>query len=89
MSGWQRRTTFWRSIGQLLGHLVASTIVFVTLYTFGWALSWYLSSLQALHPFEPESAQKLERWWFAADVLLSGAAMIASIFRFIRELLEG
>lgn len=90
MNGWNnRRKTVWTSIGSLVGHLLASTITFVVLFTLGWALSWYLGSLEKLHAFEPESVARLERYWFGADVLLCGAATVASIFRFIRDLLEG
>lgn len=90
MGGWQRRrNTVWISIGDLAGHLLASSLVFVMLFTLGWALSWYLSTLEGVHPFEPESVARLERYWFGADVLLCGAATVTSIVRFIRDLLEG
>lgn len=89
MSGWHRRNTFWTLIAKLLGHLVGSAAIFVTLFTLGWALSWYLSSLEGLHAFEPESAAKLEKWWFWGDAFLSVSVFVSGIFRFIRDVLEG
>lgn len=92
MNQWRRRDTFWNSIVLLIGHLAATALVFVSLFTFGWLVSWIFSAMNAIHPFaDPvwRLVNSLEMWLTYLDLVVSGVVLLAGVVRFFRDLLEG
>lgn len=95
-SGWptrgaSRSSVFWRSILLLLGHLLATAAVFVALFTLGWLVSCAFNYLNSIHKFPSTILillTHLEVGLVYIDAGLSGAVLLAGIFRFIRDVLE-
>jgi hypothetical protein len=57
----RRPKTFWRSVRQLIGHLLATSLIFLMLFAIAWALSWLLTCLDSLHKFPPEIFEIITR----------------------------
>jgi hypothetical protein len=89
--GLKRPKTFWRSVRQLIGHLLATSLIFLLLFAIAWALSWLLTCLDSLHKFPPEIFEIITRcevWLIYGDVIMSAAVLIVGAFRFFGDLFE-
>ena len=86
-----RPKTFWRSVRNLLGHLLATSLIFLLLFAIAWALSWLLACLDSLHKFPPEIFDLIARfevWSIYGDAALSCAVLLIGAYRFFGDLLE-
>jgi hypothetical protein len=89
--GRRRPKTFWNSVRVLVGHLIATSIIFSLLFAIAWALSWLLACLDSLHSFPPdmyELIKRMEIWLIYADAIISAAALLFGAFRFFTDLFE-
>lgn len=90
---WPRpENRFWHSILLLVGHLGAGPLVFTTIFTFGWGVSFLFDYLNAIRHFSPEMFKlvaKLEIGLFYFDTVVGGLVLLISVFRFLRNVLEG
>jgi hypothetical protein len=83
--------TFWRSVRNLIGHLLATSLIFMLVFATAWALSWLLTCLDSLHKFPPqifEMITRFEVWLIYGDAGLSGAVLLIGAIRFFDDLLE-
>lgn len=83
------RKTFWDSVLGLIGHLVGSGVLFISFYLVGWAVSFVIHYLQAIHAMPDEIqnfVQRIELWWVYADAVLCAVVMVAGAVTFIREM---
>ena len=72
-------------------HLGMTALVFVSMFTFGWLVSFLFTFLDNIHPFPEEIFKlvvRLELYLVYLDAGLSGAILITGIFRFVQEILE-
>jgi uncharacterized membrane protein HdeD (DUF308 family) len=84
--GRRRSKSFWESVWTLLGHLLGTAAIFVTLFGIARGLSWLLAGLDSLHSFPPEIfaiITRIEAWLIYADavcglVMLIGPCASAS-----------
>jgi hypothetical protein len=93
MNSWGRtRGTFWRSIFQLIGHLGGTALVFVALFSLGWAVSCSFNYLNSIHKFPDEIFElvtRLEVGLVYIDAAVSGVVLTAGIVRFVVEVFKG
>lgn len=94
--GWARPrsrfSSFWRSIFLLLGHLVATALVFVALFTLGWWVSWVFNYLNAIRKFPAPILivlTHLEIGLVYIDAGVSGCVLLAGIIRFVLDVWKG
>ena len=74
-----------------MGHLLATSLIFLFLFAIAWALSWTLTCLDSLHEFPPEIfgiITRFEVWLIYGDAALSGAVLLIGAYRFFSDLLE-
>ncbi len=84
----RRRKTFWQHVGSLLGHLSATAVIFVTVFTLGWAISFIVHYLDSIHPFSPRSRDLIEHievslLWI--DTGISGLVLLVGASRFVHD----
>ena len=83
------RATFVGAVSSLIGHIVATAILFVTIMAVTWAISWSFSYLNEIHKF-PSVTQKiliiLEVGLLSIDALLCLVLILFGAKRFITEL---
>ena len=89
---WNRNggNTYWTSIRLLIGHLVATAIIFVSLFTIAWGLAALLSWFNAIHPFPlPIFAfvTKLEISLVYVDAAFCAIVLLGGTWRFIKDIL--
>jgi hypothetical protein len=91
-SSGRTRGTFWRSILQLIGHLGATALVFVALFSLGWIVSCSFNYLNSIHRFPDEILElvtRLEVGLVYIDAAVSGVVLTAGIVRFVLEVFRG
>ena len=85
------RRSFVEMIFWLIAHLVGTAVIFVSFFTIGWAVSWALHALHAIHAFPEDIFRvivRFEVWVVYADAVLCAFVLIAAAWRFALELLE-
>ncbi len=67
-SGWRatqshrdHNPSFGQSVLRLLGHLLGTAVLYVTLFTLAWGLSFFCTWLNSMHPFSDEALRHLLR----------------------------
>jgi len=75
----------------LIGHLAATALVFVSLFTLGWTVSFIFNYLHTVHEF-PAGIFKLvagsEIGLIYLDAIVCGVVLLAGILRYVRDVLE-
>lgn len=88
----RRHDSHWNAIWSLIGHLIATAIVFVSLFTLGWLVSLSFQHLNGIHPF-PEPIFRfislLEIALFYLDAAASVVVLLIGIVRYLAAVLEG
>lgn len=83
------RESFVGAVGDLIGHIAATALLFVAIMAATWAISWAFSYLNEIHRF-PAISQTiltcLEVILLAIDALLCLALILYGARRFIHEL---
>lgn len=83
------RGSFVGAVGDLIGHVAATALLFIAIMAATWAISWAFSYLNEIHRF-PEISQTiltyLEVILLAIDALLCVALVSYGARRFIHEL---
>jgi hypothetical protein len=78
-------------VSKLVGHLLGTAFLFLSLVTIGWVVSYFLQYLDGVHAF-PESTLRvmtmLELYLMYADSLLCLMVLGAGAFRFCKDILE-
>lgn len=85
----RKKVSFTRSVLNLIGHLVGSSILFVTFIGLGWLISFFYHWLDAIHKFPHDVSifiAKCELYLVYADAILLGILIIVGAWRFIKEL---
>ena len=80
-----------QSFRLLIGHVVATAVVSVTIITVEWLLSLCLYYLNSIHRFPPQVytlAGRLDIWFFYLDCVLSGSLFVTGFVGFTSYLLE-
>ena len=88
----ERRGVHLRPFGLLIVHVACTAIVFASLFTIGWLVAVFFNYLNSIQKFPSQLytiIESLEVWLFYADCLLSGIVLLASVFRFVKDILEG
>ena len=89
--GRRRSKSFWESAWTLIGHLLGTAAIFVTLFGIAWGLSWLLAGLDSLHSFPPEILAiitRIEVWLIYGDAAVCGLVLLIGTVRFCIELIE-
>ena len=89
--GRRRSRPFRESVWTLIGHLLGTAGIFVTLFGIAWGLSWLVAGLDSLHSFPPEILSiitRIEVWLIYADAAVCGLVMLIGTVRFCLELIE-
>jgi hypothetical protein len=89
---WNRNggDTYWTSIRLLIGHLVGTAVIFVTLFTLAWGLATLLSWFNTIHPFPLQIfafVTKLEIGLVYADAVFCAIVLLGGTWRFLKEIL--
>src|SRR5438067_2152750 len=83
--------TYWGLVFGLLGHLFGTAVIFASLFTIGWAVSFFLHFLHNVHAF-PEQIllviTTLELYLVYGDSALCLIVLIAGAFRFCKHIIE-
>lgn len=82
---------FLMSILLLIGHLCATALVFIALFTLGWGVAVIFAFLHSVHAFPDqifELVSRLEVGLIYLDAAVCGVVLFAGIVRFVREVLE-
>ena len=91
MYSWSRsRNNFGRSILLLIGHLGATALVFVALFTLGWGVSCFFNYLDSIHKFPDEIFKlvtRLEIDLVYVDTVVGGVVLLTGIIRFVRDVI--
>lgn len=89
MTYYRGRGSFAGAVSELIGHILATAILFVAIMTATWAISWSFSYLDEIHRF-PAASQTiltyLEIMLLAIDALLCLALILYGAKRFVYEL---
>lgn len=90
-NGRGRRAPIWEPTSTLIGHLVSTTAVFVSLFTLTWLGSVVFSYLHAAHRFSQEALDlfvSVEITLLYLDAVICAVALLFGIARYFRTLLE-
>jgi hypothetical protein len=83
------RVTFVSAVSSLVGHIVGSASLFITIMAVTWSISWSFSYLNEIHNF-PEASQRiliyLEVTLLIIDAFLCVALIVFAAKRFVFEL---
>lgn len=85
-----RHKHFGRALAELVGHLLATSALFVTILLLSWGLAFLFSWLHAVHPFPAAIhgfLEKVELVLVYADAILCAVVLLYGTARFIKELL--
>jgi hypothetical protein len=83
--------SFWGAIFSLVGHLAGTAVIFVSLITLGWGVSFIMHSLDAVHHFPQEILNiftKFELYLTYLDIALCTVFLFAGARRFYRDIME-
>jgi uncharacterized BrkB/YihY/UPF0761 family membrane protein len=89
--GSRRPHNFWASVLSLIGHLVGTAVIFVSLITLGWLISFIMHFLHAIHQFPGEILwlfTRIELYLTYVDIGLCAIFIFAGARRFYRDVLE-
>jgi len=78
-------------VRHLIGHLAASALVFVTVFTFVWLIQFIVHWLDGMHPFSPatkEFIDGVELTLLYLDAAISLIVVGAGAVRFIRDVMS-
>lgn len=75
----------------LLGHLLASAVIFTSLFTMSWLVSLTLHALHRHHPFPEDMFRfvtRIELYLIYVDSVFSGAIVLFGMVRFCKQVIE-
>jgi hypothetical protein len=85
----RNKITFARAVLNLIGHLVGSSILFVSFILLGWCVSFFLHWLDGIHKLPPDVfvfITKCELYLVYGDAVLCGILFVAGAWKFFKEL---
>ncbi|GAC1626813.1 MAG: hypothetical protein NVS9B10_15130 [Nevskia sp.] len=85
----EREKPHWQSVLTLIGHMIGTAVIFVSMFGIGWSVSFLLEYLNSIHKFPSDIygvVTAVELYFLYADVLLCGVVLCAGAIRFIKEL---
>lgn len=85
----KKKITFLHSVLNLIGHLVGSSILFVSFIGLGWIISLFYHWLDGIHKFPQDVSTfitECELYLVYADAVLCGLVILVGAWRFIKEL---
>jgi len=94
LSGWghqERGRAFGRSVFQLLGHLLGTAFIYITLFAVAWIIGLASAWLNRLHPFGDDIfgfVSKVEKAILYGDTGLCGFVTLAGMWRFCKEVIK-
>ena len=86
---WNRSGGYWNSIRLLIGHLAATAIVFVSLFTIAWGLAALLSWFNTIHPFPVQIfafVTKLEVVLVYVDTAFCAIVLLGGTWQFLKDI---
>ena len=87
----KKKTTFIKSILNLMGHLLGSGILFVTFYAIIWGISNLIHWMDGIHKLPTDISlfiARCELWLIYADSFICALVLIVGAWRFVVELGE-
>lgn len=84
--------SYWKTVVALVGHLIATAVIFTSLFSIGWLVSLALHALHSVHPFPQETFRfvtRIEVYLVYLDSAVSGIVLLVGMGRFCRDMLEG
>lgn len=81
---------YWTSIRLLIGHLLGTAIVFVTLFAIAWGLTTLLSWFNTIHPFPLQIfafVARLEMGLVYVDTVFCAIVLLGGTWRFLKDIL--
>ena len=88
---WNRNggDAYWTSIRLLVGHLLGTAIIFMSLFTIAWGLATLLSWINTIHPFPLQIfafVTKLEIGLVYADAVFCAIVLLGGAWRFLKDI---
>lgn len=86
-----RPRNFLQSVFGLIGHLLATSTIYVAIIIFGWGISFLMHKLHEVHQFPEEILRifvRFEVYLTYADILIFVLFMFAGLRRFYIDLRE-
>ena len=77
---------YFESVVVLLGHIVVTGVIFISLVATGWAVSFAVHLLHQWHPFRTETLEfiaKFELYLFYGDSVLCAFVLVGGAIRFL------
>jgi hypothetical protein len=87
----ETKKTFWRAVFGLIGHLAGTAVIFISLITLDWGISFAMHTLHEVHEFPEEILKvftKFELYLTYLDIGLCTIFLFAGTRRFYREVME-
>jgi hypothetical protein len=94
VAGWDRGNdhhSFAWSVLKLLGHLIGTAIVFLTLFTLAWAIGFFCHRLNAIYPFADDTftfIARIEKVILWGDTALCAVVLLNSMWRFCKDVMR-
>lgn len=86
----KHKKPFIASLISLVGHMLGTGVIFLSLFLIAWGLAWSAHMLHTIHPFPDEIlgyVKKVEIVLFWVDTALCGFVSLVGIWRFGAEIL--
>ena len=88
LSTYSGHESYARSVLRLIGHLIGTAVIFVSLFAIGWTVSFVLHYLHGIFPFPTEIFDfitKFELYLVYGDSLLCAFVLLGGAVRFIKD----
>jgi hypothetical protein len=85
----EKKITFAQSVLNLIGHLIGSAILFISVFIIAWILSYVIHWFDSIHKLPEKTSTyiaQLEHWLVVGDSVLCLIVMIVGAYRFMRDL---
>ncbi len=82
----------WSPARRVVGHIAATTFIFISFVTLVWLASWGFSFLHSIHAFSDEAYQifrTLEVVLVFIDATLSGVVLLCGLWQYILSTMRG
>lgn len=84
----ERKPSYWASVVKLVTHFLGCGVIFVSLITIAWIISYFLSVLNSVHRFTDDlltTIGYLEIAFVWTDILISAFFIAVGLIRFAKD----
>lgn len=88
----EERRSYRRSMLELVGHMIGTTAIFLSLFFLAWLVEVTLAALHGLHPFPTdvlEVVHSVELWLVYLDIALCAVVLGSGFVRFCKDVIGG